>query len=353
MHNAYFAASNSMYGFQNYYDKCFEKASRLYIIKGGPGTGKSSLMRAVARYAEGRGLETEYYYCSSDPTSLDGVLILSESGYIGLIDGTPPHTYEPGLPGARENIIDLGHCWDENMLASRREEIAELARARSLCFVRAYDYLRSCGNLRAVIDSLCGECINTDKLLSAVRRLAKFIPDGEKGSVTPALCDSVSMSGRVRFDTYEKRAKQLFIIGDIYGTGAFFMNELYSELEKKQLCLRVSFDPVCPHIINAVFEENTGAAFVLSDERMKGADSDDGSKNLRYVNIRRFLNLEKLSEYRQEIRYATGTYCRSLEGAVSELSEASKYHFELEEIYKKAMDFRRVDEMMEELCKRI
>ena len=45
---AYFAASNSRDGFHSYYEQCFRhKVDRLLYIKGGPGTGKSTLRRGA------------------------------------------------------------------------------------------------------------------------------------------------------------------------------------------------------------------------------------------------------------------------------------------------------------------
>ena len=71
---AYFAASNSHKGFISYFNEIFRSSqiSHLYIIKGGPGTGKSRFIREIASDAEALGYDTEYYYCSSDQSSLDG-----------------------------------------------------------------------------------------------------------------------------------------------------------------------------------------------------------------------------------------------------------------------------------------
>ena len=45
----YFAAANSYKGFKSYFDRIFapEQFDRIYIIKGGPGTGKSSIMKNI------------------------------------------------------------------------------------------------------------------------------------------------------------------------------------------------------------------------------------------------------------------------------------------------------------------
>jgi len=44
--NSYFAAANGYDGFVSYFEKVFDAKdyTRLFILKGGPGTGKSSIM---------------------------------------------------------------------------------------------------------------------------------------------------------------------------------------------------------------------------------------------------------------------------------------------------------------------
>ena len=67
---------------------------------------ESTLMKKVAHKAEEMGYETELIYFSSDPESLDGVIVKDLN--ISVIDGTSPHTLEPKFPGAVENIINTG-----------------------------------------------------------------------------------------------------------------------------------------------------------------------------------------------------------------------------------------------------
>jgi hypothetical protein len=125
----YFAAMNTSDGFRNMFPEIFGSLSQLYIIKGGPGTGKSRLMREFINEAEKRGYITEKFLCSSDHASLDGVIIPTLS--VGIIDGTAPHVYDPMYPGVRENIIDLGMFWDSGKLREKRAEI-DVFRPRAL-----------------------------------------------------------------------------------------------------------------------------------------------------------------------------------------------------------------------------
>ena len=94
-----FACINSGQGFRSYFDTFLGKMQYVYVIKGGPGTGKSGFMRRIRKEAQKRGEESLPIFCSSDPESLDG-LILKERR-IAFVDGTSPHVQEPAQPGFR------------------------------------------------------------------------------------------------------------------------------------------------------------------------------------------------------------------------------------------------------------
>jgi len=146
----FFAAANTAGGFVCWYDDIFNprELDFCYIIKGGSGTGKSTLMKKVAAKAEKLGGRCERYYCSSDPTSLDGVIAtLSDGRRIAMLDGTAPHTHDPKYPGAAEAIINLGQYWCEDILKGQREEIIALSERKSRLFGQAYGYFGAAGTL--------------------------------------------------------------------------------------------------------------------------------------------------------------------------------------------------------------
>ncbi|MBR5453796.1 MAG: ATPase, partial [Clostridia bacterium] len=140
----YFAAANSGTGFQSYYKHIFDssKFSSLIIVKGGSGTGKSSFIRKLAREGERKGGEAEYFYCSSDASSLDGlILALPDGRRIAALDGTAPHLRDTELPGCCDVIHDTGKYWDGEALAVRRGEIEKLTRERKDAFSDVYNHL--------------------------------------------------------------------------------------------------------------------------------------------------------------------------------------------------------------------
>ena len=112
-HIQYFLGANSPTGFYSLYDHLLppEEARAIYILKGGPGCGKSTLMRKIGAWAEESGLETEYIICSGDPDSLDAVL-LPKLG-VAIVDGTAPHV-----------VVSLGHFWDK--LSEHKAQLCQI-----------------------------------------------------------------------------------------------------------------------------------------------------------------------------------------------------------------------------------
>ena len=133
----YFACGNTSKGFQNYFPSNLKNLNKIYILKGGPGTGKSSLMKKVGTAITTKGLPVEYIHCSSDPDSLDGIIIRELS--TAIVDGTSPHVIEPTAPGAIEEYVNLGVAWDVDTLAKNKKEILFLQSEISSCYPKAYD----------------------------------------------------------------------------------------------------------------------------------------------------------------------------------------------------------------------
>ena len=94
----YFLGANTGGGFVSVYDEFCppESETFLWVLKGGPGCGKSSFMKAIGRAAEDAGLDVEYVLCSGDPDSVDGVYV--PAWQVAYVDGTAPHVREVPFP---------------------------------------------------------------------------------------------------------------------------------------------------------------------------------------------------------------------------------------------------------------
>ena len=97
-----FPGNNTSQGFYPFYDYIIKPdCNRLLILKGGPGVGKSTLMKRIGDTLMEKGFDVELHFCSSDPDSLDGVVIPALD--VAVIDGTAPHG-EIGRASCRERV---------------------------------------------------------------------------------------------------------------------------------------------------------------------------------------------------------------------------------------------------------
>ncbi len=339
-----FAAANSGEGFHSFYPSVFEgkEIQKRYIVKGGPGTGKSSFLRGVAEDAETRGMGVEEYRCSSDPSSLDGIVL---DGRIALLDGTAPHLADTDLPGVRDEIVNLGEFWDAEKLSRHYNDIVSYGALKSNAYRRGYRYLSAAMAVDAACASLVCPALREEKLRAAARRMLAPISDGKGASIKAGLADSIGMRGRVRFDSYEKEAKKLYIIDDYYGTGALFLSALVSEGERKGLAMRVSYRPVNPELPDALLLTESGTGFVLGEYTEREPDGR--------VNMKRFVDAELLAPVKLEYRASRRISESLVDSATEALREAGRYHMELERIYSACMDFDAQKQFLHEFCKKI
>ncbi len=347
--NAYFAASNSVKGFFSYYDEIFRAAriGHVYAVKGGPGTGKSRFLRDVAEYAEDRGFACEYIYCSSDPTSLDAVILTRgrEAG-IALLDATAPHVYEPSCPGAREELVDLGAFWNAEALIQKKELIESLGVGKREAYRAAYRYLASLGEMNAERDSVVLPYVRLERIRAFAARLMREIGDGTEFCAVPALMHSVGMRGEVGFDTYFADAQKIYLVEDCRGSARYLMAELGELAQKKKLKVRISHDPVEPEKLDGLFLCESGIAFAVCT----GKECEYPHKRIR---MRRFVDISSMKKERVRLNYAERMRRAMRDGALESLERVSLYHFRLEEIYMSAMDFERKETFTKKFCREL
>ena len=188
-----FPGGNTAAGFVGFFENLRQQASRTVILKGGPGVGKSTLMGKVGKHYEKRGLAVGYYHCSGDPDSLDAVLA-PEAGFL-ILDGTAPHIVDPVAPGAKDGILNLGVCLDEESLAEHAEEIGQVSREISACYAQAYRYLKAAKQLRDDAAAVYRAALPEAQKRMLEREWVSLLPSAEAGSETHVFAQAITWKG--------------------------------------------------------------------------------------------------------------------------------------------------------------
>jgi len=138
---------------------------RRLLIKGLPGTGKSTMMKAIGKEAERRGLDVLYGWCGLDPRSVD--LIVIPELMVSIFDSTAPHEYEVERTG--DEIIDLVSLCEKDEEAERK--IEEVKYTYSEKMLDARGYMHSYGDSYNLVRKWVDASISHKKLQNTVNNL--------------------------------------------------------------------------------------------------------------------------------------------------------------------------------------
>lgn len=348
----YFLGANTPMGFKSYFSYLTDsrQLDRLYILKGGPGTGKSSIMKKIAAAAEQRGLSCQYIHCSSDPDSLDGIYL--KEIRTAMLDGTAPHTLEPALPGAFEELVYLSDCWDKRLLRLNLDEIRKLSEGIYKEHKRCIGYMTA---VRAVDNdsfSLISDYCLREKIYRYASRLtAKHLPRkgmGEGRDERRFL--SVVAPGRVA--SFAKEAsllcEQSVIIEDPHGLASSILlgrlrtAALERGIDTVSCCCVCRPDEKLEHLIMP----ELSLGFFTSNHY------HPISSEHRLIHARRFIDRE-LEQKKFRLGFNSRARAELIDEACIALGRAKLLHDMLERIYVQSMNFELVDEKIKRLTAEI
>ncbi len=348
----YFLGCNSREGFFTLFPQFTRPAAgwRCILIKGGPGTGKSTLMKKVVRTAAGRCHPVEEIHCSSDADSLDGV-VLPRSKVV-LLDATPPHALEPQFPGAVEQPFSLCDCWDTAQLSAAREPIVALGEEIAGLHRQAVRYLAGAAALLGEVRQLAAATLDREKIARyADRFAARELPDrGHPGTEEKRLLSAVTDRGCILYnETLQTLCPRLICLEDPCGAAAA---ELLARL--RETALQRGYHIVsCP----CPLFPNEKPDHLLLPELGLGIVTSNSFHRIttpgRAVHAQRFTDGDLLKSRRVRIRFLQKTAAVLLRQAELAIAEAHTRHDALEAYYIAATDFAAVEALSDRLLREL
>ena len=291
---SYFLGANTKAGFFSLYGDFPPEGAYLHILKGGPGSGKSSLLKAIAKAAKARGLAVEQVLCSGDPDSLDGIYIPALGQ--AWADGTAPHVLEPRLLGVTGDYLDLSRYLLLPFSEAEKQELLSLQAQNRDCYGLAYQALADCAAKG------CGRTEPQDE--DQVRTILEALPEkGERRPARRCFLSAISCKGALRLEqqlsdyvTLPASPKEIAVAA-----------ELVQKRGHEAFLCAMPLDPEIPE------------ALILPEEK---------------------LHLQAVFRQTEEASNA-------LFEAVSHLEQAKQIHDRMELLYRPHMDFRALSEYTE------
>ena len=321
----FFAGANTARGFYSCFDHILPapQRKRMYFIKGGPGVGKSTLMRRVAQSAEEKGLDVLYYHCSSDPDSLDGICLPARG--MGMMDGTAPHVYDPSVPGARDKLLSLGDHLDEASLMPHAGEIAEVQRQISARFARCYRYLAAA---QQVLHAAPPPPLDQTKTAQLLDSWTHSLPlRGGTGQMRELFASAFTPKGLITLTDFSLMERCITLEVPFGAHATQLLNQTAQQASMRGLDVIRLLDPLCPEETAHVMIPAHGIAFCTAQRAPESGE---------WLTADAVFTVQEIDREQSFDRNAYELLCQR---AVEQLSQAKALHDELEAFYVKNMDF--------------
>ncbi len=339
----FFAGVSSIDGYRSHLGEVYspDDGWRAYIIKGGAGMGKSTMMKRIASVLSEAGVEMWCAPCPGDPDSVDAIVFPDIKACI--MDATAPHVVNPVYPEVCEIMINLGDHCDHKKIEGYADEIIAVCKQSSLLYSRATRYIAATASLLA--DSYRVACEATDMRHAAdygARLASRIMPRKlGRGNECERYLSAVTPKGHIFLgDTLKTMCDRLVIVEDEYGAAS---RAIMSAV--RMTALEHGYDIItcmCP------FSPDEKPEHIIVPELRLGFTTQNHylriSSDERRIHARRFTSATALSEHRQRLSFNRRAVRELIDGTVTTLAEAKALHDSIEGYYIDCMDFDAVGE---------
>lgn len=342
----YFAAGHTARGFYDLFDSVLGGLERVYILLGGPGTGKSTLMEKIGEEMRARGYGIERLHSASDNGCIDGIIIRDLN--VGIVDGTAPNVITPQAPGAVERYVTLESAWDTQQLNAHKGKIKHLNTQMNECYAQAYDTFAKALRIHdEELERIFVANLDVSKANELSERLIERFYSQHSRPKQPqmrhAFLGAATPEGPVDFiqNLTADVNKRYFIKGPPGSGKSHMMKKILREAERRGFDAEVYHCGFDPHSIDMVLLPELGIAIFDSTDPHEHFPERDGDD---IIDMSKEAIAPHTSEkYAAAINESHGRYKSTMKAATSRLAQAKTLRDALKAIYAEATDFTKLD----------
>lgn len=350
-----FPGGNTTVGFYSFYDQILPQdiANHIYVLKGGPGVGKSSFMKKIGKKITDLEYQVEYHHCSSDPNSLDALVIPKLK--VAFIDGTSPHIVDPINPGAVDEILNLGQYWDEVGLKQNKGKIIETNNEIKRLFDKAYQYLKASKEIYDSYEYTERLPLNTLAYNQAKVRLIDEVftsveSKNKIGKERHLFAFALTPIGITEYrDTIICDCDKHYLIKESIGASSEqIMYELVQEALRRGLDVECYHSPIkISKFVDIIIPEINTSISIENDYQKIEFKFDDE------IDLTSLLDKDTINTIKNELKDDKDIFEMLLYKALNYINKAKSVHDKLEEYYIPNMNFNEINKLISDIVNKI
>lgn len=346
----YFARGNTAHGVHFLYRYAFQGLSKIFLLQGLPGTGKSTTIQRLADELMNQGWSVELFHSPLNPDELDAMIVPEIK--IGIADERKCEGLT-SMPGVEAVSIDFGPAVDEGMLSEHMEEINTLANQLQESYSKAYETFEIALRIHDEWEKVYIDHMNFHKANQIGQELAQaWFGDetlNKRAVIRHIFFGAATPKGAVDHiqNLTAGLQKRIFIKGRPGSGKSTMLKRLAEAAEKKGYDVDVfhcGFDPnsldmlILPELSLAIFDSTAPHEYFPNR-------SGDQILDMYEISIQPGTD----ERYASELEPIQKRYSQKMKEAISYLAEAQELDAQMKQYYIEATDFSYVKLLQRQL----
>ncbi|WP_243292870.1 PRK06851 family protein [Bacillus sp. FJAT-47783] len=347
----YFAGGNTAKGFYNLFDTNLQHLNRLFILKGGSVSGKSTLIKEIGEKWVHQENDVEWIHNPLDSRSVDGAI--NRTIGAGVVNGTAPYVVEAKNPSVVEEYVNFGEAYDTNQLRADKEEMMILRKSMDHLYERAFESFAVAHRIHDDWEKIFIEQMDFQKANSLANQWAETLIDQQeenrKGAVYHRFLGAATSDGPVDYiENLTEDVKNRYFIKGRPGSGkSTMLKKIAKKAIERGFDIEIYHCGFDPHSLDMVIVRKL--QFAIFDSTAPHEYFPNKENDFVIDMYKELIEPGTDEMYAKQIEACSNEYSKKMKEGTSFLKQAKLRRDQLEQYYTNAMNFSKIEQIKQKI----